>query len=252
MSMMDRRSWERSRNIVTDEDIERWVEAEDFERSNRIEMELMEAEMNASSSIIRSEAVGNVPSVRTEGVFRGMSVQLNNMVTAKVRNRKARQLTHVMKKYEVHFIGLGEVGVNWLLAHRLRLLSLLPDLRQEARSMTANNTHEHIALHQQGGVGKIAIGELLNYYKKGSNDFWNLGRWRSFKIQAVQGHSTRVVQAYRVLPRRSQEFGSVDQQQLRYIQSNGFLGITPRQLFGSDLIWQLQMWRAAGDRIILR
>ena len=88
MSMMDRRSWERRQNRVTDEDIERWVEAEDFERSNRIDMELMEAEMKAASSITRSEAVGNVPSVRPEGIFRGMSVQLNNMATSKVRNRR--------------------------------------------------------------------------------------------------------------------------------------------------------------------
>jgi hypothetical protein len=60
-----------------------------------------------------------------------------------------------------------------------------------------------------------------------------------------------VVQGYGVLPCRSQEFGSVDQQQLRYIQLNGFSGISPRELFESDLIWQLQMWRAAGERIIL-
>jgi hypothetical protein len=102
--------------------------------------------------------------------------------------------------------------------------------------MTAHNTHERIALHQQGGVGTIAIEELLNYYKKGSNDFRGLGRWTSFKIQAVQGHSLRVVQAYGVLPRQSSEFGSVDQQHLRYIQLNGFSGVTPPELFESDLI----------------
>jgi hypothetical protein len=114
----------------------------------------------------------------------------------------------------VHFVGLGEVGVNWPLAHRLHLLSLMPDLRQEARSMTAHNTHERIALHQPGGVGTIAIGKLLNYYQKGSNDFRRLGRWTSVKIQAVQGHCVRVVQGYGVLPRGSREFGSVDQQHI--------------------------------------
>jgi hypothetical protein len=159
-----------------------------------------------------------------------MSVQLNNMSTAKVRNRKARQLTHVIRKYEVHFVGLGEVG------HQLQLLSLLPNLRQRAHTMTAHNTHKRIALHQQGGVGTIAIGELLNYYKKGSNDFRGLGRWTSFKIQAAQGHSLRVVQAYGVLPQRSREFGSVGQQHLIYIQLNGFLGVTPRELFQPDLL----------------
>jgi hypothetical protein len=212
MSMMDKRSFERRRNHVTDEEVQRWAEADEFERFNRIDMEQMEADMSANTSVIRSLAVGSVPSVRPEDIFRGMSVQLNNMVTVKVRNRKARQLTHVMSKYEVHYVGLGEVGVNWFLAHCLRLLSLLPDIRQQARSMTAHNAHERIALHQPGGVGTIAIGELLNYYKKGSNDFRGLGRWTSFKIQAVPGHCLCVVQGYGVLPQQSHELGSVDQQ----------------------------------------
>jgi hypothetical protein len=47
MSMMNRRSLERRRSRVTDEDVQSWVEAEDFERFNRIDMELMEADMNA-------------------------------------------------------------------------------------------------------------------------------------------------------------------------------------------------------------
>jgi RNase P protein component len=61
-------------------------------------MEQMEADMNTTTSVTRSHVIGSVPSTRPEGVFRGMSVQLNNMATAWVRNRKARQLTHVMSK----------------------------------------------------------------------------------------------------------------------------------------------------------
>ena len=189
MTMMDRQSLEHQKSRVTEEDIQRWVEEDEFERFNRIDMDQMDAEMNSSTSTVQSVPVGSVPSVRPEGVFRGMSVQLNNMSTTRVRNRKARKLTHVMKKYEVQFVGLGEVGVNWLLAMRLRLLSLLPDLTQQARTMTAHNKHERIALHQPGRVGTIAVGKILNYYKKGSNDFRGLGRWTSFKLQAVQGHS---------------------------------------------------------------
>jgi hypothetical protein len=76
-----------------------------------------------------------------------------------VKNRKARELEYVVKKYEVHFFGLGEVGVNWLLARRKRLLSLLPDLGLHAKSRTSHNGHEKISVHQQGGVG-TCIGQV--------------------------------------------------------------------------------------------
>jgi hypothetical protein len=91
-------------------------------------------------------------------------VQLNGMVTRQVKNRKARILKAVVRKYGVQFIGLGEVGVNLRKAKVKQLLSLLPDLGLEARCSTSHNTHENIAIHQQGGVATIVLGELLDYY----------------------------------------------------------------------------------------
>jgi hypothetical protein len=123
-----------------------------------------------------------------------MSVQLNNMSTTKVGDCKARQLKYILHKYIVQFVGLGEVGINWQLAMwlSLLLLSLLPDLGRETRSMTAHNSNESISLYQLGGVGTIAIGEILTYYKKGANDFRNLGSWKSFILQSRQTpHSLR-------------------------------------------------------------
>lgn len=117
--------------------------------------------------------------------------------------------------------------------------------------MTSHNKHETFALHQQGGVGTLALGKILTYYKKGAIDFRKLGRWTSFILQSVQGHRTRVVQAYAVGAVRSKQWGSVYQQHVRYIQWNGFGSLSPRELFESDLLWQLQVWRALGDRIIL-
>jgi hypothetical protein len=173
------------------------------------------------------------------------------MVTKTVKNRKARELEYIVKKYEIQFIGLGEVGVNWLMACRKRLLSLLPDLGLRAKSRTSHNSHERISIHQQGGVGTIVLGELMTFYKKGANDFRCLGRWASFLLQSVQGHRTRIVQAYAVRPQRSEQVGSVYQQHLRYLQNNGFNDVHPRDLFESDLLWQLQIWLALGDRVIL-
>lgn len=176
MSLMDRRSYKCQRSRVVDEDVKWWMEEEDFEAFHRFEMDIMEAEMNAKSNYVRSTAVGNIHLEQPNGVFHGMFVQLNSILTMRVKNRKACQQKYAINKYSIHFVGLSKVGVNWTNDMRLRLLLLLLNLGREARSMTAHNTNKNIALHQQGGIETIDIGGILNYYKKGSNDFRNLGR----------------------------------------------------------------------------
>jgi len=47
------------------------------------------------------------------------------------------------------------------------------------------------------------------------------------------------------------DLSAVGYQHVRYIQHSGLGKVTPRELFESDLLWQLEMWKAAGDRIIL-
>eukprot|EP00956_Cyclotella_meneghiniana_P021440 scaffold39105_cov59-Cyclotella_meneghiniana.AAC.3 len=249
--MIEKRSKGARRSRITDDNIRDWVESEAFESRNAASMSILESKLNESSAAKDYPAHGSVEENRPDGVFRGMSVQLNGMVTRQVMNRKARLLTSAIKKYEVQFVGIGEVGVNWKKANRKRLLSLLPELTGEARAMTANNTTENVAVHQQGGVATLALGEIINYYKKGTKDFRHLGRWTSFILQSIQGHRTRIVQAYGVRANRSNILGSVYQQHVRYIQQNLHENVSPRQLFESDLLWQLSVWRALGDRIIL-
>ena len=93
----------------------------------------------------------------------------------------------------------------------------------------------------------ILLGDILPFYKPGSKDFRRLGRWDSSIISGKQKHVTRVVHSYAVLPRSSDEIGSVHQQHLRYIQSELTEDISPRDLFELDFIWQLQVWRAQGE-----
>eukprot|EP00956_Cyclotella_meneghiniana_P032414 scaffold89146_cov64-Cyclotella_meneghiniana.AAC.5 len=252
LGMLERRSCERRKARVTEEDVQQWVEEEDFERYHGAEMmQLGNIMTEAMEPITSHPSHGYVPKERPDGIFRGMLVQLNGIVTRQVKNKKARMLKNAVHKYGVQFVGLGEVGVNLKKAKVKRLLSLLPDLGLEARCSTAHNTHENIAVHQQGGVATIVLGELINYYKKGTKDFRNLGRWDSFLLQSINGHRTRVVQGYAVRAVRSREVGSVYQQHVRYIQEQGLGNVTPRELFESDLLWQLQVWRALGDRRIL-
>eukprot|EP00956_Cyclotella_meneghiniana_P005297 scaffold6643_cov38-Cyclotella_meneghiniana.AAC.1 len=185
VAMIDKRSYGARRSRITDDNIRDWVESEAFESRNAASMSILESKLNETSAAKDYPAHGSAEEKRPDGVFRGMSVQLNGMVTSKVMNRKARLLTAAIKKYEVQFVGLGEVGVNWKKANRKRLLSLLPELTGEARTMTANNTTENVAVHQQGGVATLALGEIINYYKKGPKDFRQLGRWTSFTLQSI-------------------------------------------------------------------
>eukprot|EP00956_Cyclotella_meneghiniana_P026552 scaffold57678_cov40-Cyclotella_meneghiniana.AAC.2 len=157
VAMVDKRSKGARRSRITDENIRDWVESEAFESRNAASMSILESKLHESSAAKDYPAHGSVEENGPDGVFRGMSVQLNGMVTSKVMNRKARLLTSAIRKYEVQFVGIGEVGVNWKKANRKRLLSLLPELTGEARAMTANNTTENVAVHQQGGVATLAL-----------------------------------------------------------------------------------------------
>jgi hypothetical protein len=252
MQLMSRRCSGTRRQRVTDDDVERWVEDERWALEHQAEMLQAEISLNEHCVVEVCPPLGSVPDEPGDGVFRGMYVQLNSMSTSKVRNKKAAILQRLVRRYKLHFIGLGEVGVNWSMAKNLgrRLLALLPDLGVEARCSTAHNRHERISVHQQGGVGLIALGELLSYYSKGKSDFRGLGRWDSFILSAKQHHKTRVVQVYGVLPIRSEELGSVSQQQVRYCQTYD-IEASPRELFESDLLWQLEQWRSAGERLIV-
>jgi hypothetical protein len=97
----------------------------------------------------------------------------------------------------------------------------------------------------------ILVGDILPFYKPGSKDFRRLGQWDSSIISGKQKHVTRVVHGYGVLPQPSEEIGSVYQQHILYIQSELIEEISPRELFESDFIWQLQVWRSQGEHLIV-
>jgi hypothetical protein len=157
LGMMERRSYERRKKRVTDEEIKQWLEEEEYEEWNTFEMDKLEAELSSKTLAIDSRSFGSIPSTRPDGVFRGMSIQLNGIATTKIKNRKARRLKNAIRKYEVQFVGMGEVGVNWDLAKVKRLLALFPELGNAVKSMTSHNKHENFAIHQQGGVGTLAL-----------------------------------------------------------------------------------------------
>ena len=99
MMMMGQRSHDRKRGRVTDEQVQQWVEEQDDLTRHQVEMEMLRTKMEEANIRPTYPVVGSVPASRPEGVFRGLLVQLNSMVTSTVKNRKARELEYVVKKY---------------------------------------------------------------------------------------------------------------------------------------------------------
>ena len=84
--MIDKRSYGARRSRITDDNIRDWVESEAFESRNAASMSILESKLNETSAAKDYPAHGSAEEKRPDGVFRGMSVQLNVMVTSKVMN----------------------------------------------------------------------------------------------------------------------------------------------------------------------
>ena len=252
MRILDRHASRRKRSSITDQEVEQWIADDEWEAQNAAAMSIANVQWGLNTESTEHPPLGNVPSTRPDSTFRLLSVQINSLSVSRRKNIKAAMLQWLIKRYEVNLVGIGELGLNMsLMQQGHRLLSVFPELGLETRSSVSYNEHENIRLHQQGGVGMILLGDILPFYKPGSKDFRRLGRWDSSILSGKQDHVTRVVHAYAVLPRASEETGSVDQQHLRYIQSELVEDISPRDLFESDFIWQLQWWRSKGERLIV-
>jgi lactate dehydrogenase-like 2-hydroxyacid dehydrogenase len=163
--LMEHRCSGRRRQRVSEDDIERWVADEAWAERHQVEMMNAEIEWNreTSSDELRDESVvlGSLSTHRPDGVIRAMMTQLNNISTARVRNRKAAQLQRLVQHYEIQVIGMGEIGINMSLErHGKRLTTLLPDLGMQVRCTSAHNRLERISLHQPGGVGILLVGDI--------------------------------------------------------------------------------------------
>ena len=85
-----RRRRSRGKNMwVSDDEIEKWVEEEQWAMENSLDMMNEQIDVITNNELVTVPSHGSIPEVVEDGVVRMVSVQVNSMSTARVRNRKA-------------------------------------------------------------------------------------------------------------------------------------------------------------------
>jgi len=127
---------------------------------------------------------------------------------------------------------------------------------EEVRSSVVHNVHENVSPAQEGGVGLLMIGpiiENLNSIQTGKDES-GLGRWTTMTLQG-DNITTRIVCGYN--PCKSNSRGgqscrtSYAQHRRYLINTRKDTTTCPRTLFREELIHQLTKWRQEGDRLIV-
>lgn len=181
-----------------------------------------------------------------------MYCQTNSFSSGGAREAKIRKVIALIEKHEVDGVTFCESGINWSVGPSSRDLKSFfdPYMEREIRTVSAHNTHgPRVSPFQQGGVSILLTHSLLQYARRHTTDFRDLGRWTSWTLAHNPDHRTRIVVAYnpghfRAGPK------TVYQQHMTYINRHR-INSTPYTLFVSDLVQQLSTWIAAGDRILL-
>ena len=181
-----------------------------------------------------------------------MYCQINSFSAGATREMKIKKVLALIDKYEVDGVVFCESGINWSVGPSSRDLKSYfdPFMERECRAVSAHNIHgPRISPFQQGGVSILLTHTLLQYARRNTSDFRNLGRWTSWTMAHNPEHRTRIVVAYNPGHFRA-GVKTVYQQHMTYIHRHR-LQTTPYTLFLTDLVQQLTTWIAAGDRILL-
>jgi hypothetical protein len=164
---------------------------------------------------------------------------------------KSRQLVNHIIQAQLDGFLINEVGLNWNAVEPGSQWSeqtfgkLMGNQGIFAHNSTELDTTETI---QYGGVGIVTTQELSSRIIEYGRDPTNLGRWVWIRLQGKEGHTTRLVTAYR--PCESPGASTVFHQQARGLSVNDDHR-NPRDAILEDLAESIAQWQAAGDHIIV-
>lgn len=176
---------------------------------------------------------------------------VNGLPATWISNNRVNAIRRWSRKHDVDaFFGV-EPNLNWKKMPREGRLPELFRSENALRTTSSFNTHENFGKVQQGGTFGLAFGQLASRVKDVGADETNAGRYSWFLLKGRDGHSTRVVVAYQPCDKRDGGYGTVYQQQRRYLDSHGRKSESVIHAFRQDLVNDLRRWRHAGDRLIL-
>ena len=198
-----------------------------------------------------------MPGKKADGVIRLLYENVNSLPNRICGNQKLEKAKDLIHEWEADIVGMVEHRQN--LKHKNNnngWNQLFRRGEEDVRSVVAHNVHENVAPVQEGGVGLLMFGPLLESLdmKNSGKDESGLGRWTMMVVQG-DGIRTRVVCGYN--PCKSSQVGGKPSsttyaQHRRYLITKKKDTTTcPRTLFMTDLVNQLKKWRQDGDRLVV-
>ena len=201
---------------------------------------------------------GHVEKKKPSDTMRVMFENVNSLgvfTTGKHRNRKLRQLRHLIKEYEVDVTSFVETQVDWRHANKNRQFDVLFGLGKERRSVAACNrtvTRKYSCRDQAGGVAMMTMGKMSANVKKVDSDPSKLGRYCWTKLGGA-GKTTYVMTVYMPCNKKNAKTKkkTVWDQHDTYYTSQGILDKDPCDILFDEVIRQLLEWKRERAEIVL-
>ena len=181
-----------------------------------------------------------------------IALQNIQLLPANSRHYKSRQLVNHIAQAELDALLINEVGLNWhAVAADNQWIERVTGKLNGSKAVFAHNTTELKTTDtiQYGGVGIIATQELAHRITTTGVDPRNLGRWTWIRIQGKEGHTMRIITAYR--PWESPGASTVFHQQSRGLSQHADHR-NPITALMKDLAQAITEWKITGDHIIIR
>jgi hypothetical protein len=159
-----------------------------------------------------------------------------------------------LRSNEVDIFGLSETNLDFLQPDiRKRCETLLNDFYQPGMLATSTNQLASSSSCKPGGTITGITNNLCGRFQSSGSDPHGLGRWSFIRLYGQGGTSLVVVTAYRVCNASigSSGLSTAFHQQWHLLRTAGDLNPNPRKQFITDLIIEIQKWKAEGAEVLL-
>ena len=197
---------------------------------------------------------GVVPGPKADGVTRVIYENPDGFNTRISDNEKLDKAKELIDELEADVVAYSEHRINPRHKDNVNGLSqMFNGGEAEIRTLLGHNVHENVGRTQQGGTGLLLYGPLTAQYdhEASGKDDSGLGRWVVMVLRGSDGITTRIICAYNPCVSPKKATRSTYQQHRRYLLKTEKDRSCPRTRFRNDLVRQLELWRAAGDRLIV-